>query len=158
MQEDNNYETVLGKAQSSDLKTLLRAPDAYFEKNTSKIMVLLKAEVPFNATKDAPFDIPSNYFNAKRFVPTKKKTIILQWTTLKWVAAASIVFFVGLQFFNQQTSKTNIDLSMLSNEEIALYLEEHEWVHQSAIIDAQSLEQISEASIDELLNEQLNTL
>jgi hypothetical protein len=158
MQEDNNYETLLGKAQSSDTKTLLQAPDAYFETNASKIMALIKAETPFNATKDAPYDIPTNYFNTNRFIPTKKKSIVLQWTTLKWVAAASIVFFIGLQFFNKQSSKTNIDLSTITNEEMALYLQEHEWVHQSAIIDVPSLEQISEASIDELLNEQLNTL
>ena len=158
MQEENKYETLLGKAQSSDIKTLLQAPDAYFEKNAAKIMALIKAEAPFNVTKDAPYAVPANYFNTDHFIPTKKKSIILHWTTLKWVAAASIVFFIGIQFFNQQTSKESIDLSSVSNEEIALYLQEHEWVHQSAIIDAPSLEQISEASIDELLKEQLNTL
>ena len=36
MQEHNNYETLLGKAQSSDIKTLLQEPAAYFESNASK--------------------------------------------------------------------------------------------------------------------------
>ena len=158
MQENNNYETLLGKAQSSDIKTLLQAPDAYFKSNASKIMALIKAEAPLHAIKAAPYDIPPNYFNTNRFIPTNKKSIVLQWTTLKWVAAASIIFFIGLQFFNKQTSKSNIDLSSVSNEEMALYLQEHEWVHQSELLEAPSLEQISEASIDELLKEQLNTL
>ena len=158
MQEHNNYETLLGKAQSSDIKTLLQEPAAYFESNASKIMALTKAEAPFKETKDAPYEVPANYFNTNRLIPTKKKTIVLHWKTLKWVAAASIVFFIGIQFFNKQTIKTNIDLSTISNEEMALYLQEHEWEHQSELLEAPSLEKISETTLDELLNEQLNTL
>ena len=41
---------------------------------------------------------------------------------------------------------------------MVLYLQEHEWEHQSELLEAPSLEKISETTLDELLNEQLNTL
>ena len=79
MQEHNNYETLLGKAQSSDIKTLLQEPAAYFESNASKIIALTKAEAPFKETKDASYEVPANYFNTNRLIPTKKQTIVLHW-------------------------------------------------------------------------------
>ncbi|MFM2204419.1 MAG: hypothetical protein RLZZ605_1383 [Bacteroidota bacterium] len=158
MQENNTYESILGKSQSSDLKSLLQVPDDYFQKNVSNTLAIVKEEVPEHFSKVIPLDIPAGYFNADRFIPTKKKSIILQWSYLKWVAAASIVLFLGITFLNKHQKANTIAISSLSNDEIALYLQEHEWVSQSETIETYNLEQISETTLDELLKEQLNTL
>jgi len=158
MQENKTYESILGKSQSSDLKTLLQVPDDYFQKNVSNTLAVVKEEVPKNFSKEIPLDIAAGYFNADRFIPTKKKSIILQWPYLKWVAAASIVLFVGIALFNTHQKANTLAFSSLSNDEIALYLQEHEWVSQSEAIETYNLEQISETTLDELLKEQLNTL
>jgi hypothetical protein len=158
MQENNTYESILGKSQSSDLKTLLQVPDDYFQKNVSNTLAVVKEEVPEHFSKESPLEIPAGYFNADRFIPTKKKSIILQWPYLKWVAAASIVLFLGITFLNKHQKANTIAISSLSNDEIALYLQEHEWVSQSETIETYNLEQISETTLDELLKEQLNTL
>jgi hypothetical protein len=158
MQENKTYESILGKSQSSDLKTLLQVPDDYFQKNVSNTLAVVKEEVPEHFSKKSPLDIPAGYFNADRFIPTKKKSIILQWPYLKWVAAASIVLFLGIAFLNKHQKANTIAISSLSNDEIALYLQEHEWVSQSETIETYNLEQISETTLDELLKEQLNTL
>ena len=158
MQENNTYESILGKSQSSDLKTLLQVPDDYFQKNVSNTLAVVKEEVPEHFSKESPLDIPAGYFNADRFIPTKKKSIILQWPYLKWVAAASIVLFLGITFLNKHQKANTIAISSLSNDEIALYLQEHEWVSQSETIETYNLELISETTLDELLKEQLNTL
>jgi hypothetical protein len=158
MQENKTYESILGKSQSSDLKTLLQVPDDYFQKNITNTLAIVKEEVPEHFSKESPLDIPAGYFNADRFIPTKKKSIILQWPYLKWVAAASIVLFLGIAFLNKHQKANTIAISSLSNDEIALYLQEHEWVSQSETIETYNLEQISETTLDELLKEQLNTL
>mgnify|MGYP000639698930 CR=1 FL=1 len=77
--------------------------------------------------------------------------MILQWPYLKWVAAASIVLFVGIALFNTHQKANTLAFSSLSNDEIALYLQEHEWVSQSEAIETYNLEQISETTLDELL-------
>jgi hypothetical protein len=158
MQENNIYESILGKSQSSDLKTLLQVPDDYFQKNISNTLAIVKEEVPEHFSKENPLDLPADYFSADRFIPRKKKSIPLQWSYLKWVAAASIVLFLGITFLNKHQKANTIAISSLSNDEIELYLHEHEWVYQSTIIDTHTLEQISETMLDELLKEQLNTL
>lgn len=158
MQENNTYESILGKSQSSDLKTLLQVPDDYFQKNVSNTLAVVKEEVPEIFSKVIPLDIPAGYFSADRFIPTKKKSIILQWSYFKWVAAASIVLFLGITFLNKHQKANTIAISSLSNDEIALYLQEHEWVSQSETIETYNLEQISVTTLDELLKEQLNTL
>jgi hypothetical protein len=158
MQENNTYESILGKSQGSDLKTLLQVPDDYFQKNISNTLAIVKEEIPENFSKENPLDLPAGYFSADRFIPRKKKSITLQWSYLKWVAAASIVLFIGIAFLNKRQKANNIAISSLSNDEIELYLQEHEWVYQSTIIDTHTLEQISETTLDELLKEQLNTL
>jgi len=88
----------------------------------------------------------------------EKKSIILQWSYLKWVAAASIILSIGIALFNTHQKANTLAISSLSNDEIALYLQEHEWVSQSETIETYNLEQISETTLDELLKEQLNTL
>jgi len=158
MQENNTYESILGKSQSSDLKTLLQVPDDYFQKNVSNTLAVVKEEVPEHFSKEIPLDIPAGYFSADRFIPTKKKSIFLQWTYLKWVAAASIILSIGISLFNTHQKANTLAISSLSNDEIALYLQEHEWVSQSETIETYNLEQISETTLDELLKEQLNTL
>ncbi|NBX27712.1 MAG: hypothetical protein EBR55_05610 [Chitinophagia bacterium] len=60
--------------------------------------------------------------------------------------------------FNTHQKANTLAISSLSNDEIALYLQEHEWVSQSETIETYNLEQISETTLDELLKEQLNTL
>ena len=158
MQENNTYESILGKSQSSDLKTLLQVPDDYFQKNVSNTLAVVKEEVPEHFSKESPLDIPAGYFNADRFIPTKKKSIILQWPYLKRVAAASIILSIGIALFNTHQKANTLAISSLSDDEIALYLQEHEWVSQSETIETYNLEQISETTLDELLKEQLNTL
>lgn len=158
MQENNTYESILGKSQGSDLKTLLQVPDDYFQKNRSNTLAIVKEEIPENFSKENPLDLPAGYFSADRFIPRKKKSITLQWSYLKWVAAASIVLFLGITFLNKHQKANTIAISSLSNDEIALFLQEHEWVSQSEAIETYTLEQISETTLDELLKEQLNTL
>jgi len=158
MQENNIYESILGKPQSSDLITLLQVPDNYFQKNVSNTLAIVKEEVPEHFSKENPLDLPADYFSADRFIPRKKKSITLQWSYLKWVAAASIVLFLGITFLNKHQKANTIAISSLSNDEIELYFQEHEWVYQSTIIDTHTLEQISETMLDKLLKEQLNTL
>ncbi|TXD52577.1 MULTISPECIES: hypothetical protein [unclassified Polaribacter] len=157
-----------------DIETGFSTPSNYFDNLEASLFTKISEE---KFAKETAFKVPENYFNQlecsilSKAASTKKETNVLSFKELilqiiPFVAAASIVLFIGLNSF-VFNAKDTLTLDSLSDSDIEYWLDvttvsnlDIATILQDDILDQNEFyyTDISDESIEEYLNSLDNTL